>query len=222
MKRLFSRCDQYAGPSMRSLFLALVVALGLAGCRQNGPAAPPTPGRSESAAAQRNLTEPPAQLVLTEAKVAGYLRYQEKMGELNGALLEGLKKSDGGEAAGLALLKRGARAEALAREEAGLSEQELTAIDDLAGAVLSKRVLLKTFDYEAQLKQMEQVKVSLPEDKGAEAEKAIEQLRAQRDALKNLSEERKQFGERNVELLLAQEKALMQTWQRGVIAGGKR
>jgi hypothetical protein len=207
---------------MQKQRLALIVlssSLALAGCKKDKPADVAPPAAELVVVPAPSGAADEAKLALTPEKLAAYIKYQQKIGELNSQLLADVKKMDGKTDAGdgLAAIKRRAELEESARKETGLSESELTTIDELVSSIMAKRSLVQTFNYDVQLAQMEQVKATLPPDKGAEADKAIEQIRKQRDEFQNLTEERKKYGDPSVNLVLTKEEELTKSWQQGLM-----
>lgn len=199
---------------IRPSWLLLVSAL--VACQQEKPAAPLDGGVQVHGGAY---------YVLTAGKLDSYLAYQRALLGIHEALFRELGKlpaaGDGGLPSAakssvsevLEAVDHQAKAEQLAREQAGLSEGEIDSLSPMILAVASKRSLYRTLDYAGMRKQLESVRAELPETEREGVDRSLLELEERRARLDQLSEEKKRYGEANVELLLTHEAELVKNWE---------
>lgn len=148
--------------------------------------------------------EAPFKVELTADRLDRYLAYQRAV-----LKAESTPPADGG---GLALLEQVALAEEAARKKFALGEREIDALDEMVTDVLDERTYAQAADLEKLVKQGEEMNQKLPEDLRADFEVELDAIRRQRDAAKDLPEERERYGSANVELLLTREAELTALW----------
>ena len=219
----------------RSLCLLALALFTLAACKKSSP----PPARTPAAAPLDQPSEVAASsqgpYVLTSEALGRFLAYQKDMLQVYRGLAHDVgaleAATDGGSAAvgteamrdSLHLLERRAKAEEIAREKAKLSARDVTEIERMVGAVLSKRKLSATLPLDQTIAQFESLEAKLPKDQQLQIEKSIAELKAQKADVENLTDEKKQYGEANVKLILAHEQALAAGWDAWVSAltGGR-
>jgi len=106
-----------------------------------------------------------------------------------------------------------AEAEERARKENGLSSRELKAIDQMVREIIGKRVHAGGLFREDTLQRLEEMKAKLPPERRHDAEESIAQLKREQDEFSRLSEERKKYGDENVDAILARESELTECWK---------
>lgn len=215
----------------RSLVALLVGGALVGGCKGEKPAQ-----KAPEKTAERGSTGEPGHAapgtspadvgtyVLTQEKLDAYVRYQKALITVYDGLLKGLDrlpaaKPDAGRASGilgsneaLRLLESKAKAEEKARAEAGLSERDAREIERMVMAIINKRNMGRSFDPTGAIKQWEAMRDKLSPEQRAELDKSINDLKAQQEEIVRLTEERKQFGDTNVDLILTREDELTQNY----------
>ncbi|RKH03607.1 hypothetical protein D7V97_26330 [Corallococcus sp. CA053C] len=215
---------------MRKLWWWLPVVLVLSACRKDtvgsGPEAG-TEGRETVARLEGEVTGDDGAAgpyPLTQAKLEAYVGYQRKMLTVYGSLMRGLQDMgplmDAGtpqalEAArsGLKLIERKAQAETDARKAAGLSTDDVNRIAEIVTAVISQRQMGRTLQYEEELKKLEALQSRMPVEQQQELAPQVESMRRQVQAFQQLPEARREFGDANVDLVLAREADLTKNYQ---------
>ena len=139
----------------------------------------------------------PAQLQVTPEKVEAYLKYQR-------AVLDTAPEG--------ALIDRARRDEA-ARKSAGLTEDELTRLDDMVSALVARRMLTKLTGSGAFMPDPKMMESLSPEQK-KRLEEATAAYQVAQTQAKELVEERKRFGSANIDVLLKSEAELVKNWSR--------
>jgi len=184
---------------------AALVGLIAAACTREPASGPPPAGeRSEGlSTASRETT---GRVALTEEKLSSYLSYQHRMLRLYAARLDG----GGGDAGALSKL---AEAEEDARHKSGLSRHELSAIEQMVRAVIGKRVYGATPPSDDSLERMKALHSKLSGERREEVGRSIADLEKSREEFARLTEERRQFGDSNVDLLLAHEAELTRSFK---------
>jgi hypothetical protein len=218
---------------MRKLSMLAAATLALGACKKEQPAPPASAAAPANApapvaaapvpAAAPKEAAPVEKPVLTEAKLKGFVKYQQKMLEVHAQVLKDVKamdaKGDAGEYGGavggfaaandaVGFIKRKDEAMAAARADSGLTEAEVEQFEAVVGDVVMKRTVGKTMNLDSTLKQMEQMRASLPKEQQAGVDQALVELKKQMDEMKSLSEEREKYGSANVDLVLSQEAEL--------------
>jgi hypothetical protein len=200
--------------------------LVLSACAQDGcGSARRTSGAQSLAGRDSSVGESgnPGKIALSPAKLMAYLQYQRGMLQVHRELtgisgnrprLSGKKKArpelpiDGKDA-----IRAMAEAEERARKENGLSSGELKAIDQMVREIIGKRVHAGAQFREDTLQRLEEMKAKLPPERRHDAEESIAQLKREQDEFSRLSEERKKYGDRNVDAILDRESELTECWK---------
>lgn len=179
--------------------IALSVGFFAAACHKE-PAQPAADGRSASIPAEPAA----APMQLTDGKLTAYLTYQRRMLEMYRS------RFDAGATANLAKV---AEAEEQARQQSGLQRHELGEIEQMVRSVIGKRVYGATPPGDDSLERMRSLQSKLPEEGREEVAKSIADLEKSRDELARLTQERRRYGDANVDLLLAREAELTGAWK---------
>ncbi len=225
---------------MKKLLLTALL-LSIAGCKKDAPS-PPLSEKAGAAPAPAGATAkltsdggrlepelPKSSLTLTRAELDSYVVYQRRRQELFGELMGELGKmqarADAGRYEGMAgnagamkdvvaLSEKQAEAEEQARNESGMGADKLEQVEDLVSAIVSKRMVAKPLNQEQLISDMEKMKANVPAESAKEFEESIAQMKAQAAELKNLTEERKRYGDGNVDLVLAREADLISDYEK--------
>jgi hypothetical protein len=204
----------------RSIWLLLCVCLGCHGSEAS-EAAPTAddPSLPPAAAAPEAEAEPAAEapVKLDPAKVQAFIAYKAKDTDIQlqavktlheiGAKVEA--KKDPGIADGVEMLnahveggKQLGDNQAAARKETGLSEAEVTALSEVAGAVMVRNSPINKQLVE-QVPKMEAQLAKVPAEGRAEYENGIKELKAQLATTMAMKEERDKYGDAVVDAMLA-------------------
>jgi hypothetical protein len=152
--------------------------------------------------------EPDARAVpirLTDQKLSAYLAYQRRMLQLYATRL------DGGDTR-LSAPKL-AEAEEEARKQSGLERAELAAIELMVRAVIGKRLYGATPPGDDSLERMKALREKLSGKRREELARSIAELETSRDEFARLTEERRKYGDANIDLVLAREPELRRAWK---------
>jgi hypothetical protein len=209
--------------------LLLAVLLTLAACTKESPpaAAPAVPARPPPVA-RPAPTEPSQPYALDADKLERYLQYQRAATR---ASVDALKRigSVGPDAGTLTALtavggslndqKEGIDS---ARKASGLSEEEIRAIAPMVGDLSSRFVVATSFDQTSLIKSMEEQVAHAPPQAKAQMEKTVADMKASLEKQQSLAEERKKYGDANVDLLLSKKEDLIKAYKEslGVLGGG--
>lgn len=216
---------------MRRLLWVLWAVGLLAGCRKEEQAQQP----AAPAAAKADSNSPPpleddAPYSLTAEKLEAFIGYQRKMLEVHTSLAKGMQAMRAqvesgapleGKAA-LKVLEGKAQAEAKARQEAGLSEEEVNRISALVTEVISQRQLAVSLDLGSELKKLEALQARLEPLQQKELAPQVEEMRRQVEALERMGPLREQYGDANVDLVLTRERELTENYRGLLQAYGGR
>jgi hypothetical protein len=185
---------------------ALTGLIAAAGCTRDpaGGAVPAAGERSEGFSIAS--PESAGRFALTDAKLSSYLAYQHQMLQLYASRL------DGGADAGGSLSKL-AEAEEDAWKKSGLSRHELSAIEQMVRGVIGKRVYGATPPSDDSLERMKALHSKLSGERREEVGRSIADLEKSREEFARLTEERRQYGDANVDLLLAREAELTRSFK---------
>jgi len=153
-------------------------------------------------------------LAYQDATLKGYLATIAEAQKLSGPSDAGVHQA----ARGLALIRAQQAAEQAARERLGLTEAEVTQLQRVVSEVITRRKVASMVNYDAQLKQFETLRAQLPADQRASLTETIASLQQQRDETVQLTEERRQYGDANIDAVLAREKELAAAQDRWVQA----
>src|SRR5206468_2004233 len=111
------------------------------------------------------------------------------------------------------ILESKAKAEELARSKAGLSERDAREIERMVVAVVNKRDMGRQFDPTTAIKQWEAMREKVPAEQRVEIDKSINDFKQQQEAVTRLLDERQEFGDANVDLLLTREEELTASYR---------
>jgi len=200
------------GPSR---LMAVLFVLLLASCRRSEPREPV----ADAGPAARLSPVPDAGLVLSAAKLDGFLAYERLLrGEQTPTAREVRRlsqASDGGvkalEEAYAGLRQRTERAQAV-RVDAGLTTVEVQALETLTAEVALARAGSGGPELEEALRALEAAKDQLPAEQRAGVERTVARLRAQQERARTLSEVRAKWGDAAVDTVLTREKAVLELW----------
>jgi hypothetical protein len=200
------------GPSR---LMAVLFVLLLASCRRSVPREPV----ADAGPAATLPPAPDAGLVLTDAKLDGFLAYERLLrGEQTPSAREVRRLSqapDGGakalEEAYAGLRQRTERAQAV-RADAGLTTAEVQALEMLTAEVALARAGSGGPEMEEALRALETAKDQLPAEQRAGVERTVARLRAQQERARTLSEVRAKWGDAAVDTVLTREKAVLELW----------
>ena len=135
---------------------------------------------------------------LTPAMVDAYLRYQKAaMGAGAGA--------DGG------ALDR-AKVDEAALKANGLTEAQAVWIDEMVSVVVARRMVTQLADNRDFMPDMEAMGSSLNAEQKKHMADAMAAFKAQQAAARDLTDERKRFGSKNIDVLLSREAELVKAW----------
>jgi hypothetical protein len=226
--------------------LALALALGgLIGCKKDKP---PEETPSEVRASAKPATPQPVEgehvdegpdpaipAKLDASKLEAFIKYQKTMLAVHAELVKDFKevgaRVDAGQAESMLgvlsvghdavkRLEKRAEAEEKARKASGLTSNEISRFEELVGEVITQRSIMKNFNYDQQLTQMEKMLSSVPAEQRAETSQALEAIKKQRDNLTHLTEARERFGSTDVDLMLSKEKELTENWEKLIAVWG--
>lgn len=213
---------------MRKVLWVLAGVVTLSGCKKDADAGVPTPRAEARAAAPagpppEEETEPGA-YVVTREKVDAYVTYQQRMLDVYGQQVKGLQglgalvdagtpEAMAAARAGLKVVEAKAKAEAEARAQAGLSVADVNGLAEVVTAVIGQRQLGRTLQYEEELAKLEALQARLPEAQRAELGAQVASMRQQVEAFQKLTDVRRQYGDANVDAVLAREDDLVRNYQ---------
>ncbi|MFZ5469032.1 MAG: hypothetical protein ACOZIN_06280 [Myxococcota bacterium] len=202
----------------------LLTLLVISGCQKGSPP-PQQPSASVLPVPQERPADKKQQpYTLTEAKLTAFFDYQRKVLGLYAPTTKDLARLDAHGDGGVAPAAQGAeevldevdkraQAEARARAEAALTEEDVQVIGQMVSDVFAKRALARALDHEGMLAQLQKMKEGLPAEAREGVEKSIAEMRAQQEERARLAEERAKYGDANVELLLRREEELARNWE---------
>jgi hypothetical protein len=144
----------------------------------------------------------PGELELTPAKLDGYLRY----------LTFGL--GDGG-----APVDRARRDEA-ALKASGLTEKEVIKLDEMVSTVIARRMVTQLGESPQLNPDLAAMAGALNPEQKKQLGDAMAAFKAQQAAARELTEERKRYGSKNIDALLTREAELTQAWMAMLGMGG--
>jgi len=214
---------------MRKLLWVLFVAGALAGCKKE--AAPPAQedtgvaaeeGSPEASAEALEAFDDSKPYVLTQARLDAYVGYQRKVLDAYAAMSKALQVvqaraaapgNDPGLSDAMKAVESKAEAEARARTEAGLSEEDVNRIGVLVTDVVTQRHMAAMLDLAGELQKLEAMQARLKPEQQKELAPQIETMRQRVQETEKLVTVRKQHGDANVDLVLTREKELMLNYQ---------
>lgn len=206
--------------------LALASLLILTACQQErDPAAPPSPAiqsaKEDVAPLDAESLEAKSRYVVKEGTLDKYIAYQDKTMALYSALLEQLGKAEGQDGGTerhktVALFRKHADAQEKVRREVGLSARDVYELERIVGDVISKRAVSPPAEQLESLRRMEELALQIPEAERPEFEKKLGALREAVATRDPLVEERRKYGDDNVDLVLTREKPLTRQWNHAI------
>ncbi|WP_164000152.1 hypothetical protein [Pyxidicoccus caerfyrddinensis] len=211
---------------MRTMLSGLLVLLAFSACKKEEAAPRPAPGEAAEPATGAPV-EGAAEVgpyTVTKEKLDAYVGYQRRMLEVYGSLLKGLHglgalvdagtpEAMASARAGLKVVEAKARSEAEARQQAGLSENDVNGIAEVVTAVISQRQLGRTLQYEEELKKLEALQAKLPPEQQEGLAAQVASMRRQVEAFEKLADARRDYGDANVDVVLTREDDLMKNYQ---------
>ena len=99
-----------------------------------------------------------------------------------------------------------------ARTEARLSVQDLEQLEAIVTRVIGKRAFARELADEKSLEMLENVRAKVPLHRQKDLEHLVSWNKAQRDQALSLVEERKRYGDANVDVILTREADLLRIW----------
>jgi len=215
---------------MRKLLWVLFVAGSLAACKKEAapvPAQEDTGGAAEEGSPGASADAPEAfddarPYVLTQAKLDAYVGYQRKVLDAYAAMSKALQVvqaraaapgKDPGLSDAMKAIESKAEAEARARSEAGLSEEDVNRIGALVTDVVTQRHMAAMLDLAGELQKLEAMQARLKPEQQKELAPQIETMRQRVQETDKLVTVRKQHGDANVDLVLTREQDLMRNYQ---------
>jgi hypothetical protein len=213
---------------MRTCSLLAAAVLSLAGCqKEKVDASAPPPGRlGVPEVDDRDEGVASGPYVITPDLLDRYVRYQRKMIDTYTASLKELRSAPGKADASrvppavlarsrpdiLAIIRKQSEAQATARQFAQLSERDVAETERVVSDVISRRFYAKNLKQDEAIKEMEEMKALLPAEHQREFDKSLQEMRRQREETTKLLDERKQYGDANVDLVLTREEELTKNW----------
>jgi hypothetical protein len=226
---------------MRRSLWVLCGVLGLSGCKQEeaAPARPeaarpaPASPEAEQAAVEEEVGGEfgPEAYTVTQEKLDAYVGYQRKLLEAYESLQKDLAKvkRDGGRGEGLAevnatmkFIEGKAKAEEEARQEAGLSEEDVNGIAHVVTDVISQRQLTQALQFDEELKKLEEMQAKLTPEQREELAPQLAAMRERLEDLQSLTEARSTYGDANVDRVLTREEELTKNYQDMLDTFGRR
>jgi len=137
---------------------------------------------------------------ITPQKLDAFLRYHS------------LRSVELGDAGQTASAERQTRDFDQARTQAGLSVLDLEQLESMVTKVIGKRAFGRQMADDKSLEMLENVKAKVPLHRQKDLEQLAGWNKAQRDQALSLVEERKRFGDANVDLILSREAELLRIW----------
>lgn len=218
-------------------FVAVMSCLCLLGCRGDWPfgkhaepatepVAVPLPATAEGVAAPVDAPLTPtsdgskgAQYVITAQRLDRFIKYQEQTLKLYAEMmsaLEGLEQpGDAGTRSGAApieIIRRHARAQEQVRRQVGLSAQDVHELERVVGDVISRRAMAEALVHEAPVQEIESLAARLPPEQRGELVRTLSNLKKREQETRTLEEERKKYGDANVDQVLTREEELTRQW----------
>jgi hypothetical protein len=213
---------------MRKLLWVLFVAGSLGGCKKQEAPAPvqEAAGVAAEAGEQEALAEDFVDdgkpYVLTQAKLDAYVGYQRKVLDAYAAMSKQLQVVQARAAApgkdpdladSMKAIESKAEAEAKARREGGLTEEDVNRIGGLVMDVITQRHMAAMLDLAGELQKLEAMQARLKPEQQKELAPQIETMRQRVQETEKLVIVRKQHGDANVDLVLTREQELMRNYQ---------
>lgn len=215
---------------MRRLLCSISFGL-LAACTSKAPAAPQVAGHDVTQAdageaLSAKLQDPgehPGETPyrMEPDKLDRFISYQERSLALYSKMLDELSRAeaqDGGAASSVARVRKHAAAQEHLRRELGLSERDVREMERIVGDVVARRAMVTSGTQDDSLQQMRALAAQMPEEQRAEFQATLATLERQQQQAAALTEERRKYGDANVELVLTREAQLARQWNRAIAA----
>lgn len=174
--------------------IAVIFVLA-AGCKKEAPAT------ADAAVTVARVEVVDAGFVLTPELLDAYLRYQRAA-----AAGSGPGSLDGG-----AAYDRAQRDEAALKAN-GLDDAEVTRIDELVSTVIARRMVTQLAANPEFMPDMAAMGQALNEEQKKHMADALAAFKQQQQQAKELVEERKRFGSKNIDVLLTREAEVTKAW----------
>ncbi len=190
----------------------------LASCRQGDSTSDAPEARSP--ARQPASPVAPGPYAVSPEALDRYIGFQEQSLGLHAETvreLTALEKRDAGagpEAA--ALVRRQGEAMMALRQNTGLTDRDVRELERIVGDVISRRALAATAEEASALSDLENLAARLSEKDREALEASLASVREQQRAFEALTEERKRYGDANVDAVLSRERELTRLWQRTI------
>jgi hypothetical protein len=175
---------------VKRIAVFLVLALG---CHKEGAG-----GQADSGPAAAAPEAVDGGFVLTAEQLDAYLRYQK-------AAAAPLASPDGG------ALDRAARDEA-ALKQVGLTDVQVTRIDEMVSTVVARRMVTQLAANPEFMPDMAAMGQALNAEQKKRMDEAMAAFKQQQQQAKELTEERKRFGSKNIDVLLTREVEVTKAW----------
>ncbi len=218
---------------MRSWLFVVVVTAGVwAGCKKDEPVAAggaarePVAGDTPSAAGAPDVFDDTTPYVLTPAKLDAYVVYQRTVQSSYAAMAQSLQAARArrqgtappedktpGAGESLKSIESKAELETQARQDAGLSWEDVNRIGVIVTDVITQRHMGTMLDLSSELKKLQEMQARLKPEQAAELAPQIDILRQRVQETEQLVSVRKLHGDANVDLVLTREKDLMANYQ---------
>lgn len=183
-----------------------------------GPSAssPEAPLAPEEELEEPEPLDPDEAYVIRADKLERFIEYQEKTIALYSEMLRE-PASDPADASvdsapSVARIRKHADAQERVRRELRLSERDVRELERVVGDVISRRAMAASVEDDASIREMEALSARLPEEKRGEFAATVTALKKQQEAVRTLAEERRKYGDANVDLVLTRETELMRQW----------
>lgn len=207
--------------------LLLLALMSLAGCKKDRPAPPPPAAQEEFPAAPGEAAREPARadqmgtlaapkVKVTSALLDEYLAYRKRVAERGQTAVEKFKdgKVDPGRRAEEFAVRMRA-IEEKARQEAGLSRDEVVATGQLVSEVFAQRQIWKLSGGDEVLEKARAKLASLPAAEQQEAKVRLAKNEQSFQEMKTAQAARRRFGDAAVDAVLEREDALWKVQQDG-------
>lgn len=162
-----------------------------------------------------------SQYAVTQDGLERFIKYQERTLVLYAQMLDELGRADvpadaGTGAGAVARVKKHAEAQESVRRELGLSARDVRELERIVGDVISRRSVANAAEEDESIRQMQALAAKLPEEQRAEFEATIKLLREQQAQTRSLAQERAEYGDGNVDLVLSHEAELTRQWNEAI------
>lgn len=164
-----------------------------------------------------------AAYVITAQRLDRYIKYQDETLKLYAEMMAALddvgQVADAGAAAGAApiqVIRRHARAQERARRKVGLTARDVHELERVVGDVISRRAMAEALVTDAPVQEIETLAARLPTEQRGELVRTLENLKKREQETRTLAEERKKYGDANVDQVLTREQELTRQWNQAI------